>query len=1004
MALTVCANVMLATAGGLSGRQTLTTAYAGEEAPVSAGFTVEKTFLQIGGQIHVVCPEEFGGTIMCYVGDDENGVPADDFILNPEDYEKWITVKAFEVESTEPVWSDRVYFSKLPVIYIDTENQQLPPPEDKSVKVAGTMFIQDNQRQDTPIYDGEITLQGRGNTTWQWEKKPYKIKLDSKTDLYGMGKSKKYVLLANYQDESLLRNTTAARISEVLGLTTMQTVWTDVIINGEYAGNYQLCEQVGIEKARVDIFDWEKEAEAAADAIAAANGFKKKQKTDLEDAMTENMSWFTTDRFTFEKTTYTVSDYYEYDRDITGGYLFESSEEFDEVSEFKTANDLKIMMKAPEFLATTDDKDESTDDMWTYVQQYWQDFENAYRSDDGYTICKVDGRHVHYTELADMDSMVSYWLLMEIMGNDDARYKSRYIYKPQGGKLTFGPPWDFDTGSGAILVRKDLPDGMSATGWKVSQFNDPQNFYRELLDDPLFIMKASEKYWQIRDYLQSVIKSGGQLDMDSDYLKESGLADAARWNREDHTEWAGFTDGYMDGTERFKMYLNDRISWLDKQFASENTLLNSVRSDSDETGSSASPYYRQDSQLLLSIADSTVNAQSGHAEADVTVQNFKDITLDISTFDITPATIDIYVNGLFVKTADAGSDKLSVDIPAYAFCNETGTKNIISVIARDADGNSITRSFLTLVAREAADLAPSFERHNLLLNGQIGVNFFADLNGLSPEERENCTMEFTVNGKTTTDTIDDTFMSQNGRFHGFTCYVNAADMADTITAVLHYGDGMNISETYSVMDYINAIDANADLFNETELALVHAIADYGHYVQPMLAATNNWEIGKAHAEMTKYYTDKYDYDAITAGISDYVRTFEKGGSDIEAVTNVLSLTDNTAIYYYIRTEEGYEGPVNVTLNGKKLKTTLMEDGRRSVFVSGIPAHKLGDAYTIKIKTTNGTATFSASALAYAQAILTSEKFAEDTATKDAVCALVRYYTTAMDYRRMNAST
>ena len=119
------------------------------------------------------------------------------------------------------------------------------------------------------------------------------------------------------------------------------------------------------------------------------------------------------------------------------------------------------MMKSPEFLNTNAE-------MWRYVQTYWKTFENAYKSDDGYTET-AEGDRVHYRELADFDSMVSYWLLMEIMGNDDARYKSRYIYKPQQGLLTFGPPWDFDTGAGSILVRKDIDP--SPTGWKVSNYN-----------------------------------------------------------------------------------------------------------------------------------------------------------------------------------------------------------------------------------------------------------------------------------------------------------------------------------------------------------------------------------------------------------------------------------------------------------------------------------------------------------------------------------------------------
>ena len=55
----------------------------------------------------------------------------------------------------------------------------------------------------TALYDGDIKIRGRGNSTWFAPKKPYRIKLDKKTDLFGMGNNKDYVLLANYYDPLL---------------------------------------------------------------------------------------------------------------------------------------------------------------------------------------------------------------------------------------------------------------------------------------------------------------------------------------------------------------------------------------------------------------------------------------------------------------------------------------------------------------------------------------------------------------------------------------------------------------------------------------------------------------------------------------------------------------------------------------------------------------------------------------------------------------------------------
>jgi hypothetical protein len=71
------------------------------------------------------------------------------------------------------------------------------------------------------------------------------------------------VLLANYLDESLQRNTLAYNLSGAMGMEQMETVFVDVVLNGDFVGNYQLCENIRVDPTRVDIFDWEDEAEKA---------------------------------------------------------------------------------------------------------------------------------------------------------------------------------------------------------------------------------------------------------------------------------------------------------------------------------------------------------------------------------------------------------------------------------------------------------------------------------------------------------------------------------------------------------------------------------------------------------------------------------------------------------------------------------------------------------------------------------------------------------------------
>ena len=701
LALTACSNCLFANADSRLIGETIMTAFAEE----TETFGVDKTYLTVGEQLKINNPD--GYKLKIYV--DGIGYEPEDFYLTEEFYEKWIIVLAFENEFEDPVDLDNVYFSRLPVIYIDTKNGELPPQEDKSQKIEGIMYIQNNEATDKPVYSGQITLQGRGNTTWEWEKKPYKIKLDKKTDLYGMGKSKKYALLANYQDESLLRNTTASKLSQELGLTTMETVWADVIINGDYAGNYQLSEQVSIESARVDMLDWEEEAEEAAGKLAKALKLSSDEKDELEEQMTKDLTWLSTGIIYFHEQSYVVSNYYDYSTDFSGGYLFESSEEYDEESKFKLnevtlfdeepsdpeGDGLKIMMKSPEFLNTNAE-------MWDYVRICWKDFENAYKSENGYTTTML-GETLHYTDLADFDSMVSYWLLMEIMGNDDARYKSRYIYKPQNGKLTFGPPWDFDTGAGSILVRKDIDE--SPSGWKVSKYDSEMNFYREFLDDPFFMTAAAEKYWQIRPYLESVIKPGGQLDQNSDYLFEAGIADSKCWNRSEHIgssgerEWENYALGYQGDTEWFKEYMCERIAWLDEQFETEDNLRSSLY-----TSQSAAPYIKSE-DLSLELEGLGKDIVSEHAPADAVAPLGKDLRFNVTSADDTVCSMEYYINGLYFDCVDSfptENQKFSIDIPADELYNINGKKNVLSVIAKDDKGKTVGRNYMTVVQTNAA--------------------------------------------------------------------------------------------------------------------------------------------------------------------------------------------------------------------------------------------------------------------------------------------------------------
>lgn len=118
-------------------------------------------------------------------------------------------------------------------------------------------YVSLNARGSFSNYSAPAQIRGRGNSSWSWyDKKPYRLKLDEKHKLLGLGKAKSWVLLANYRDVTDLMNTFVFEAGEWLGMPfTNHTRYVELFLNGQYKGLYQLTEQVQQGKKRVDISD-----------------------------------------------------------------------------------------------------------------------------------------------------------------------------------------------------------------------------------------------------------------------------------------------------------------------------------------------------------------------------------------------------------------------------------------------------------------------------------------------------------------------------------------------------------------------------------------------------------------------------------------------------------------------------------------------------------------------------------------------------------------------------
>lgn len=150
--------------------------------------------------------------------------------------------------------------ANVPVLKITTEDNK--PIVEKTEKINATFeltasFLSETYGADFKDLSLSGTIKGRGNTSWMEPKKPYTISLESKTKILGMGKSKKWVLISNYGDQTLLRNYCASLLSNKVYNSTWNPSFqfVQLILNGEYRGLYILGESIKIEEKRVNIAD-----------------------------------------------------------------------------------------------------------------------------------------------------------------------------------------------------------------------------------------------------------------------------------------------------------------------------------------------------------------------------------------------------------------------------------------------------------------------------------------------------------------------------------------------------------------------------------------------------------------------------------------------------------------------------------------------------------------------------------------------------------------------------
>ena len=163
------------------------------------------------------------------------------------------------LETLTSVVSDLSYRSDetLPQIFITTDKgdgESYGATLTKSIGYVASRVAVVYGKGMLAVDDRNAQIKIRGNSTAQGAKKPYNIKFDKKQDLFGFGKAKKWTLLADCYDPTLMRNEMALDLAEKLGLSsTPQHKKVEVWIDGKYNGLYLLTEKIEDDPSRVDI-------------------------------------------------------------------------------------------------------------------------------------------------------------------------------------------------------------------------------------------------------------------------------------------------------------------------------------------------------------------------------------------------------------------------------------------------------------------------------------------------------------------------------------------------------------------------------------------------------------------------------------------------------------------------------------------------------------------------------------------------------------------------------
>lgn len=694
-----------------------------------------------------------------------SGMPTNVFeSLNTGGISKVVTVKVNNTNYTVTA----IKSGEVGAVYIDTNSGSLSTitaSSDHSASEPGSiMVVQPNGKID---YMGIMEkMSGRGNGTWTGTsitdknggiKNPYNVKLAKSTSLLGMNAAKKWCLLANSGDLSLVKNQLTYDFADYIGIKYQPHCKpVDLYVNQQYLGSYQLAEKVEIKSNRINISDAYENLEIAngtTDPVTGAIIPKDLTGTAVE---TKNTNGSTTVDRAYPGQNIGSKRYSTKLTDITdqtGGYLYEleiSERWVKENAGFCGYNRQGWVIKSADY-ATEAMVDYSYNLLYALGSSVYNN--GIVPSTSTTTNCSghnalniarygsvkvtnpapaLQYQGKKWSDILDADSAVRYYWTQEFFKNMDSSTSSTYFYKDSDTLDTMlyaGPMWDMDNCIG-FDRGNDSRWGYSWTssdGWytknsriyrwrctdNTTTYNtdaqSPLNFYGALATNCDDFWSMAEKYWYNTIAPAVDIITGkatdptGKLKSAEEYINtvtKSGIMDAIRLDRNGGTyDTAANVNGMTNWFNERKAWINSQISPIDFS----GTIIENVP-DQLYTGSEITP------KVSIAYNDTKIGKMQLTENVDYTLSYSNNISTGTATITATG------INGF------TGSKNITFNIVSNPLNNSTIT------IDSAAYSNTELNAKLTDSAGNDLTDAASYQwyKNGAAIGGATGSSYLVD--------------------------------------------------------------------------------------------------------------------------------------------------------------------------------------------------------------------------------------------------------------------------------------